>query len=824
MSRLSSTTSSGRLSSGGRGRLSSGSDLKTSEGLYQLASQSGLQQNADRILQSQTGEETKKFFSGGFISDTFDVLNAAQYGVVGMLKGKSFEEGVKSRESFADKDSLGEKGLPGVIVGTLLDIAVDPLTYIAPATVIKKIPILGSALKGAKNLAFGKKVSKIIQGTDKTYETLEGGTKVGRYLADKFKYMNGADPIFRETFERSVKNIAVSTQATVDLGKSVSKLKPETAAKILTKDKTGRFIRTPINKLKSILTVDELEPVARLYTKLDNLGKEAVDLGLLNKGKYEENLGQYIKNAYEEFELAKGKGFGFSKVGVSGIKKRKEVADVAEFGLTQVDKPAYLLFKSIVDLTKDVENAKMLKAVSERFGTKTLQEGFTKIPTGVKYANLGGKYIPDNMAMYLKEIVEPAKNTLAKQTVASFKFAKVILNPGTHARNLMSNQILNYWKLGMNPLDPRVMKTNAEALGEIKKGTGKWIEEAKPLGYNLDTFASAEMKSLLESQEASILGKGSQNWQIIKKKLGDFYQGEENLAKLSAYIWQRKKGINPEEAWKMAESATFNYAQVTPFVRKLRESIFGFPFITFTVKSTPVALETMLKNPGRVSVIGKIKQNIEKLADIEETDRERKSEPAWVKDGFYMKLPIKDKEGRSSYLDLTYILPFGDLVSGNWFETGQNMETGLPESLATSTMKKSPFIQMVGDIYKNRNFYGNKIWKESDSTDRQLKDLMTYITKTFAPPLIGEQLGNGYNTKTGEKDFRGIKEALTPNEKTDQKRTLSQELMRNVGIKIQPIDADIQETYTEWNKKKALEKLLLENGILKELNINYKPK
>src|SRR3990167_9135431 len=60
-------------------------DTDSSEGLYNLAVQSGLQGRADDILKQQQGEETKKFLSGGFISDVFDVLNAAQYGVTGLL-------------------------------------------------------------------------------------------------------------------------------------------------------------------------------------------------------------------------------------------------------------------------------------------------------------------------------------------------------------------------------------------------------------------------------------------------------------------------------------------------------------------------------------------------------------------------------------------------------------------------------------------------------------------------------------------------------------------------------------------------------------------
>ena len=51
-----------------------------------------------------------------------------------------------------------------------------------------------------------------------------------------------------------------------------------------------------------------------------------------------------------------------------------------------------------------------------------------------------------------------------------------------------------------------------------------------------------------------------------------------------------------------------------------------------------------------------------------------------------------------------------------------------------------------------------------------------------------------------------------------------EEMLRNVGAKIQPIDVDIQETYQEWNKQKALETLLREKGVGKEFSKFYIPK
>ncbi len=454
------------------------SGSQTSDDLYKLATDSGLKDKADKILKAQSGESNNKIMSGGFISDVFDVLSAAQYGVVGVLKGKSFVEGVKTRQSFADKDALGDKGIPGIIAGTLLDIAVDPLTYVAPYTLFKKIPGAVKIAKLGKEALFGSKVIKDIQlgeealsGVKKTYESVEGGTSLGKTLAQKLQWMSGADPIFKETYERGLKNTAVSTGAITEITRDFANLGNETASKILTKDETGRFMRVSLDKLAGQVSPEEFDVIRKAYTKLDNLSKEAADLGLISKEEIEKNLGEYIKNAYTEYELSKSKGlFGRATVGLKGFKKRVEGLTPEKMKeLGQIDNPAYLLFKSMVDLTKEVENAKMFKEISTKFGTDVAQDGFTKLASGKRLGVLANKYIPDHMATYLNEIIEPSADTVAKQLVGTFKYYKVVMNPATHARNIISNKILNYWKLGMNPLSPKTIDSEIQSYRRSKK-------------------------------------------------------------------------------------------------------------------------------------------------------------------------------------------------------------------------------------------------------------------------------------------------------------------------------------------------------------------
>lgn len=1016
-------------------------DLDTSEGLYRLASEVGLKEQADRIMSDNKGEDMNKIFSGGIISDIFDVLNVGSYGVVGMLKGKTFMEGIKNKESFADKDSLGQHGIAGMVAGTILDIAADPFTYVAPWKVLSKVPGVTKAVKAVGSKTLGDMVVKSIEGTDKTYLAREGGIKPLRWVAEKFMWMFGADPVFREFYERSQRNIGVEMENATRLIKGLPKFDKDTATKLIERGEDGRFIRRNIEDIQRELPQQDFEKVAPVWKKIDDLGQELVDLGVLGKGKYQENVGAYLKNAYTEYELQKSKsGFAGGIIGLKGTRKRSET--LTEEGmkkLGQIEDPHYLLYKTMLDMVKDVEDAKLMKQVADNFATTKQADGFTKIPdtkrfdtskgrnaelakeiqtinkkvtplmqelkktfaadkkvlkeirdtekqiaklsskradeltrffsegdvkikdsikprrlgtmpdrlvpisnmvkqfdsfdemmqSGVgleleklwmdgvlerngfkgaakamkdfynlskkpyqketitetvdvmqgnvkkivelqkkiesltskasnlseidkksinnsfinlernineslldkdelleaiqrnKAGILAGKYLPDNMASYMNELVQNP-TTIGDRIMGEFKYAKVVLNPATHIRNIASNRILNYWKLGIGP---HRIDLDIAAAKAIKEGmSNKYYREAVEQGFGANTFASQELKGLLDNPMESQFSKevGTRLGKI-KKKLGDLYQGEENVAKMTAFIHQRKKGLSPEDAWKAAESATFNYAQVTPFVRKLRTAIWGMPFVTFPLKATPLAIETALKNPNRISVIGKIKESIEEQADIKlgGTQQERENEPPWVKNGFYMKLPWKDANGRSAYLDLTYIIPFGDLISGKLIDTPILRETGTKEALPVSILSKSPAINLLKELSRNQTFTGERIWRESDTQEQIGADIFNHILKTMAPPSVARQLPVGYND-AGERRWSGFAGAL--GEDIGQRRNLQQEALSTFfGWNEQPIEAEISALNNEWTKKKGLRQLLLDNGVVKDFSRTYVP-
>lgn len=940
----------------------------TSTGLYNFAYDNGLREQADMVIARHSGEEYKKIFSGGTISDIFDVLSLDGYGVVGMLKGQSFMDGVKNRESFADADSLGRYGLVGAAVGILADIVVSPTTYITPFKVFTKVPGLKKIATQGKEALFGKMVEKVTP-EGKKFMQVEGGTGVGRYVADKLVWMNGQDPVYREAFEKFQRDLGVGVAHAQRILKPIARLDEKTAQNLLVRDETGRFSRRKLTELENMLSAEDFAKVKPVWDEMDRLGQELVDLGVLGKNKYEENLGEYIKNAYLQYEKeTQGKFFASKATGIKGGKARKEgLTEEGMKKLGQIDDPAYLAFRSLMEMNRDVANAKLFKEVNRLFATTKETPGFAKIPdtkrfqtnvgkiseiklkikdankaikplvasikkglskdkkfskmlksldkqyqafvkegtaqldalqnVGVtapgkqvtkaeakadlkkmyndllktskearkiikksekvkgeradelakliqfeqklsdfnfkkddligelefnKMGQLAGKYIPEKMMEYLDEIIEPTADNIGNKIMAEFKFSKVVLSPATHVRNILSNMVLNWWKLGMHPLRAdRYITALREAMTD-----SPMYRRAQKAGLGASSYASQELRGLLDDPAMRGMSKTlGTKWAKVKQVIGDIYQFEEDVAKFAAFKEMIRRGYKDDEAWKLAEAATFNYAQVTPFVRKMRTAIYGAPFITFAVKSVPATLEAVAKTPRRVDAFARIKTAFEEQSNIQETEEEKAAMPEWMREGYFMKLPgVKDEYGRSAYFDMTYIIPFSTMVTGSVdvarILSGEKAIGGgsLGQELGTLT----PALQTLSEIARNEDFLGNKIMKTTDTPDQQIADLAMYLAKVFAPPAVAANIPVGYD-KDGNRKYPGIMDSLTMEEDPRMTETLPQELASYLGVKLRPFDVELQESINEYNRKEELKRLLIENGYGREFGIFYDP-
>lgn len=866
-------------------------ELKTTEGLKKLAGP-----DVEKKLPKQIqGEDPEEIFSGGWVQDTFDALNYLQHGVTGMMKGEGWKEGVRTRASFSEDDSLGQYGAAGTVAGIVADILVDPLTYLGGVGLIKRgVTAAGKGIKASKAFNKAKELPgvstagrKLIYAYDWSpeYKKMYERMKVAGDRSVQ-QVMNFIKP-FQKIDNETLAVLGRSREAGL-LGKTSNEMKilsdvakggkitsgaRDIIAKHIDSVQPGRFARgddvqavsfaresierTKGRMSKATESAEDLREAATLIVKnrdfaraglkgevgqkvfqqaddlfrhLDGLSKEFAETFPMSKEMkkiFMDNIGQYRRRAFRVIEEGKrgkkavGSTANVKRVDQTLLKHRKDLPDDVLAALDKIDELGYPDAMVMAKLARATENAKFFRDVSTKFASDVAQDGFTKLPNSKGLGHLADKYVPDYMHDYLTEMVRPrgAIENATKNLMAKFKYSKVILNPATHARNIMSNQLLNSFE-GLMPGHPVYTKAAAEL---VKKG--KYYQEANKFGLGVDSYAAQEITNLLIDSKA-LSGGPIRN---AAKKIADLYQKEEEFAKMAMYIFRRQKGDVPEAAWKVAERATFNYAQVTPFIRSLRESLFGAPFITFTYKATPQVVKTALTHPERIGRIGKVKEGIENMGDQEELQLERAVESPWMRSGYYVKLPQKDEQGRSVYLDLTYILPYGDIASGNMFERGIKRETGLQEGVPEAAVGKFAVPGMLKELITNQDFYGNKVFRESDTMERQVADITRHVAQFMLPPWISGNLPGGYR-EDGTRREGGIQRALNvENEGVEsggaQTRNLQQEIMRALaGLKVQPINLEKQTQYSDWTQKKALETILQEQGRLKQFTGTYQPK
>lgn len=785
----------------------------------------------------QVGEEPNKFLSGGAISDTFDVLNALQYGVTGVLKGKSFMEGVETRQSFSDKDAFGDDGIPGLIAGVALDIAVDPLTYIAPISALRKLGALKHGRKAVKGLANTKLGKLAIE-------------KIGEPLGRKFIYMFGVDPSFRSAYERSTKNIHLGMNKVIELARPIFGYDGKTQKAITSWRKGG---------MKGTLPPDVLGPATHAMKEFDRLAKEMVELELLPRelvyggskiGKDGElidfggTLGEYLPTVFHKYEKAGGMAKWMKKYG-DRLKNKKFTKGMDEETLESVGaimEAGIPTLQGLTQMTYAVERVKFYNQIAEAgsvIGGKfkplwvsdTAKEGWKKLPIADRLGRLSGKWMPENIAEYVRPMMEPMSDTAKwqKLLVKGFKFGKVIMNPATHARNIMSNIMLNNFE-GLNPITHG--KYYLKAFKEVSaKNKSKFYKEAKQLGLGLDTFHSSEISGLLKSQEfleatgqAGLKGASARAAGKISDTLASLYQGEEEWAKMAMYMYQKDQGKSGKAALRIAERATFDYAQVTPFVKKLRESLFGLPFITFTAKATPQIGRTALRAPGRISWIGKVKEAIEEQVPSDELKMSRANEPDYIKNGFFIPLKKKDKHGRQVYFDLTYIIPFGDLISGQFFDADK---TG--ESATRGILRKQPILNLIAELAENKDFFGQDIIKgDSTNTAEIGMDVMRHLVTTLGPAgpageVISEALGKPSATR---KSFEFAQDVSKDPSIAQERgaRTPGQEAMRQIGLKVTPFNTPQEQKKRLREIKLKLNTIAEGLGIRKKFTKSFKPK
>lgn len=524
----------------------------------------------------------------------------------------------------------------------------------------------------------------------------------------------------------------------------------------------------------------------RIREKLTDIGKQAVEQGLLKEETRAANEATYLRRFYTKHESGADnpavdmfKKFRRNKI--EGVKKRTLETPEQREAAGLIADPVYAFAKGSAQMVHDIETARMFKLISENseWVSDAAKEGFAKLPNEASYGALAGKHVQQGIYDDIREITRVGEiGSIVKgyeKALSLWKMGKTAYNPATHGRNIFSNAILA--EIG----GLRSPKVYAKAIKEFK-GKGKYFQEAKDTGLMGSDWYGNEIAPLLDHMESKNLTKldevvdaiSSSKIAELAKKPADLYQAEEQFFKLAMFIDRRLKGDGIEQASKYAEKFLFNYGKIPPFIKKVRRSIFGAPFVTFTYKALPLVLEQAVKHPVRVGKYIAAAYALEEYSksalglsdkEIKEIDKSRKTGGLWQ-----VLLPFRDDQDRPIVWDLTYNLPWGDIAEGGW------LGGVVPPQVALS----NPALKMPAELLLNKNsFTGREIVRRSDTTGERIEKGAEHIYRTLTPPLMP---GN-YNARALWSMFTG-----KPNARGDISSPIQAIPRTLFGLKFQSVD------------------------------------
>jgi len=631
------------------------------------------------------------------------------------------------------------------------------------------------------------------------------GKPINRALLYKYRGTMKKTKKFMNSMEDMQRHQAVGREYAINLGNRLQAL-PEAAQLKVAQSIKGKMPEN-MSKLEKAL-------VTEVRDTFIALGKQATDLGLLNKKTFFKNVGKYMPRLYTRMEYKKLiKRYGEQApdtLGLDRFQSRLDLTKERRKALGEILTPGYPVAKGIIQLTHDIEMGKFFSEISKNKNwtfnpksKKAIPKGFRKLPMNKRLGKLSGQRVHAEIYEDITAVIREqskGERTRAKM-LAAWKFGKVVLSPKTHARNMMSNAILAH--LGGMPLyeQPYFLYRAAQ---EMRGKKSYWVAASKE-GLMKSTFTHAELKSMFRDVEIQLKGakagsmaekmgtignlweKGKQGASWAAKK----YEAEEQWFKVAKFIHNVERRKMPfKEAAIDAEKWLFNYSKVTKAQHKYRTKWYGAPFATFTMKAMPRIAEAAVTTPHRfllpaAMIYGLEQAAMEFVGDTpEQYEGKKEHRPDFMKGGLtkylpsFPRVPFIDDDGREHYLSLSYILPWGDIAESGGFAgviPGGISPLGMPmvSELAQQATTRGYDFFMQRDIVPETELAGKSTMGKIKT---HAKYRAAHLAKTALPtPIIGA--AKIYQAGKGKVNARGKERAAS--------LVLLDELL---GLKVYPVD------------------------------------
>lgn len=519
----------------------------------------------------------------------------------------------------------------------------------------------------------------------------------------------------------------------------------------------------------------------KLRDTIDHNANELIKAGAL---KQENKLTDYIGHYYDEYmQNERGK---ISRT-LGKFYARKDLSEAQKRALGLRTDISFVVANTLAKQRTQLLKARALEGIANRFGLDeipaTAKQGqYVRISDetvggGIKkFGALGGKYVP-------KEVAEALKSTQAlggqlgalekywQPLIDHIKVNVTVKNPFTHVYNVASNAVLaflhgdekalaswallgrqqrqEYWKLArrlgldsaMDDLEGAIKglkpKNDAEAFGIV----GKAMD-----------FLSTAGKNIYMS-EGSALGRAVRKayaWEDEIFKIARFKKNLDAIAAKRGYAAGDLSKFSEKELAAAMSDAQYHYVDYgTHFNKALRwfDKIGLVPFLHYSVKSTPMVIKAILKNPHRFAMmqaafIAADAAGLSLSSIIADTEKENLTKPKWAQSSKFPNvfgLKAWARVGNTdTYFNAGRAAPgfrFDDVFEGGW-----------------------GFVGGLVNIASGKSTLGYNITSEDDPKAVKVAKSVKEAAKNYLPTLTigryGQQLGEqALSDITGDKDF-----------------------------------------------------------------------
>jgi hypothetical protein len=496
-----------------------------------------------------------------------------------------------------------------------------------------------------------------------------------------------------------------------DWAKKIVKNKPvveaakQTIADYIAKEKATKTVVKSIKNGQRVDYSDALE-IAKSEVTAEQVDK--VFLSLLSAGDI----------------FAKQQGTGSSLKIAQGIMKQRGGIDPSIQALMGVYKNAPKVYaRTSAKMTNFIAKSEALekvyaKGIKEGYVKDERQPGYVKVADDVRWGDLAGKYIPQELFMGIEAFNEANENIpawlgLMMKATGYSMMTKTVLSAVTQVRNFWSNYaaVMASGNLLRNPAAFQAELSDAfkvikerfqtDIQGKKEGNFEPFIREMIEIGVLDDQIDIGVMNSLLnenpnnETFLDNFFQKNAAGKLIKKgKDIAQFsYSNVDGMFKIAVWNMERKKaieirGMSPEKssryAGEIVRDVMWTYSNVPSVIKELKRFPFVAPFISFTseVIRTTYNIQKLgiaeIKEGKAAGNEALVKSGIDRLIGLstaltlpaalagtvalalgisaDDDEAVRAFLPEWQKGNTLIYLG-KPKDGKVNFIDLSFLMP-----------------------------------------------------------------------------------------------------------------------------------------------------------------------